>query len=201
MARLPAAQRRTQLVDAAIRVMTREGIAAATTRSISAEADVSPSVFHYCFDSKQHLFSSVIEVINQRTLDDALAAQVSVLDQRESDLHALVSESLLSYWRHVVDHPDQHRLTYEITLFAMQNPDYIPLATLQYTQYSRLIEAVLDRMVEATGAQVLTPVPVLARYLASLIDGLTLNYLVLGDDAQAREVLELAGEHVLRFVR
>ncbi|MFB7756763.1 TetR/AcrR family transcriptional regulator, partial [Streptomyces sp. NPDC056121] len=55
MGRMPSAQRRRQLVEAAIRVMARDGVAKTTTRSVVAEAGVSLSVFHYCFDSKQEL--------------------------------------------------------------------------------------------------------------------------------------------------
>ena len=43
--------------------MTRDGVARATTRSIAADADVSLSVFHYCFTSKQELLEAVIETI------------------------------------------------------------------------------------------------------------------------------------------
>ncbi|MFF9803244.1 TetR/AcrR family transcriptional regulator, partial [Streptomyces rochei] len=63
MARMPLVERRRQLTEAAIRAMARDGVAKTTTRSIAAEADVSLSVFHYCFDSKQALIESVITTI------------------------------------------------------------------------------------------------------------------------------------------
>ena len=74
MARMPLAQRRQQLVDAAIAVLTREGVPKATTRAIVAEADTSLSVFHYCFDSKQELLDAVIKTLVGTDVDLAEAS-------------------------------------------------------------------------------------------------------------------------------
>ena len=46
MARMSAADRRDKLVDAAIAVMSREGVANTTTRAIVAEAGMQIGVFH-----------------------------------------------------------------------------------------------------------------------------------------------------------
>ena len=49
VARIPADERRQQLVEAAIRVMARDSVAQATTRAIVGEAGMPLGVFHYCF--------------------------------------------------------------------------------------------------------------------------------------------------------
>lgn len=49
-----------------------------------------------------------------------------------------------------------------------------------------------------TGLRV--PVPVLARYLAAMTDGLTLNFLVLGDAAAAAAILDMVSDHVAGLV-
>ena len=41
MTRIPASERRTALIEAALRVVSRNGITQATTRAIVAEADMS----------------------------------------------------------------------------------------------------------------------------------------------------------------
>ena len=74
MARMPVEERRQQLVDAAIRVMTRDGVTSATTRAISSEAGLSLSVFHYCFASKQDLLDAVIRQLVETTVDHAEAS-------------------------------------------------------------------------------------------------------------------------------
>jgi hypothetical protein len=44
------------------------------------------------------------------------------------------------------------------------------------------------------------PVPVLARYLAAMTDGLTLNFLVLGDDSAWADILDTITDHVAGLV-
>ena len=55
MPRLAVAERRAALVEAALRVMVRGGLAAGTTRAIVAEAGMSLASFHYAFSSRDEL--------------------------------------------------------------------------------------------------------------------------------------------------
>src|SRR3954452_6849750 len=52
MPRLPAEARRAALVEAALQVMSRGGLAAGTTRAIVAEAGMSLASFHYAVASR-----------------------------------------------------------------------------------------------------------------------------------------------------
>ena len=110
MTRMPSAQRREQLTEAAIRAMARYGVAKTTTRSIAAEAGVSLSVFHYCFDSKQALVESVIT-----TLTDTSVGVVKEALRPRATLEETVRAGFQAYWDHVRAHPDAHMLTYELT--------------------------------------------------------------------------------------
>ena len=67
MARMSAGDRRELLVAAAIRVMTRDGVAKATTRAIASEAEMPLGVFHYAFRSKQELMTMVTETIARQS--------------------------------------------------------------------------------------------------------------------------------------
>ena len=49
--------------------------------------------------------------------------------------------------------------------------------------------------------QLRVPVSVLARYLAAMTDGLTLNYLVLGDAAAWADILDTVTAHIAGLVR
>ena len=51
------------------------------------------------------------------------------------------------------------------------------------------------------GLRLRVPVPDLARYLAAMTDGLTLNYLVLGDDTAWTGLLDMVTAHVAGLVR
>ena len=110
MPRMPLPQRRQQLVDAAIAVLTREGVSGATTRAIVAEAGTSLSVFHYCFDSKQELLDAVIKSLVGTNVGLAEATFEAGATRRQ-----LIRSGLDAYWSHVTANPDTHLLTYELT--------------------------------------------------------------------------------------
>ncbi|MFB7053171.1 TetR/AcrR family transcriptional regulator [Streptomyces vinaceus] len=195
MARMPLAQRRRQLTEAAIRAMARDGVPRTTTRSIAAEAGVSLSVFHYCFDSKQALLESVIETITEHYLTVVKAAILPRTTLRET-----VRAGFQAYWDHVRNHPAEHMLTYELTQYALREPGFEHLARRQHELYCATYAELIEQVCLGMGTGLRVPVPVLARYLAAMTDGLTLNFLVLGDAAAAAAILDMVSDHVAGLV-
>ncbi|MDW8808154.1 MULTISPECIES: TetR family transcriptional regulator C-terminal domain-containing protein [Streptomyces] len=196
MARLPSAERRRQLTEAAIRAMTRDGVPRTTTRSIAAEAGVSLSVFHYCFESKQELIESVITTITGHYVSLVREA----IRPRET-LRETVRAGFQAYWDHVSAHPGEHMLTYELTQYALREPGFEHLARRQYEMYRVTYADLIEQLRRTMGFELTVPVPVLARYLAAMTDGLTLNFLVLGDDAAWADILDTITDHVAGLVR
>lgn len=196
MARLPSAERRRQLTEAAIRAMTRDGVPRTTTRSIAAEAGVSLSVFHYCFESKQELIESVITTITGHYVTLVREA----LRPRET-LRETVRAGFQAYWDHVSAHPGEHMLTYELTQYALREPGFEHLARRQYDMYQETYAELIEQLRTTTRFELTVPVPVLARYLAAMTDGLTLNFLVLGDDTTWTNILDTITDHVAGLVR
>jgi AcrR family transcriptional regulator len=195
MARLPSAERRRQLTEAAIRAMARDGVPRTTTRSIAAEAGVSLSVFHYCFDSKQQLIESVIT-----TITGHYVTVVKEAIRPRATLEETVRAGFQAYWDHVRAHPDEHMLTYELTQYALRQPGFEHLARRQYELYAEAYTELIDQVRKSMGLRLRVPVPVLARYLAAMTDGLTLNYLVLGDDSAWTGILDTVTAHVAGLV-
>ena len=196
MARMPSAERRRQLTEAAIRAMARDGVARTTTRSIAAEAGVSLIVFHYCFDSKEALVESVIT-----TLTDHSVSVVKEAIRPRATLEETVRAGFQAYWDHVRAHPDEHMLTYELTQYALRQPGFEHLARRQYELYEEAYARLIDDLCQGMDLRLAVPVPVLARYLAALTDGLTLNYLVLGDTAAWTAILDTVTAHIAGLVR
>ncbi|MFC8141834.1 TetR/AcrR family transcriptional regulator [Streptomyces paradoxus] len=196
MARLPSAERRRQLTEAAIRAMARDGVPRTTTRSIAAEAGVSLSVFHYCFDSKQQLVESVIT-----TITGHYVTVVKEAIRPRTTLEETVRAGFQAYWDHVRTHPDEHMLTYELTQYALRRPGFEHLARRQYELYAETYTELIDQLRQSMGLRLRVPVPVLARYLAAMTDGLTLNYLVLGDDEAWTGILDTVTAHVAGLVQ
>lgn len=195
MARLPSVERRRQLTEAAIRAMSRDGVPRTTTRSIAAEAGVSLSVFHYCFDSKQELVESVITMLTEHSVTlvkDAIRPRAT--------LEETVRAGFRAYWDHVRAHPDEHMLTYELTQYALRQPGFEHLARRQYELYADTYAELIDHLRQTMGLRLRVPAPVLARYLAAMTDGLTLHYLVLGDDAAWTAILDTVTAHIAGLV-
>ncbi|MFJ6080036.1 TetR/AcrR family transcriptional regulator [Streptomyces sp. NPDC092369] len=196
MARMPSAERRGQLTAAAIRAMARDGVAKTTTRSIAAEAGVSLSVFHYCFDSKQALVESVITTLT----DDSVRVVKQALSPRAT-LVETVRAGFQAYWDHVRAHPDAHMLTYELTQYALREPGFEHLARRQYELYGAAYAELIDQLRGEMDLRLAVPVSVLARYLAAMTDGLTLNYLVLGDESAWADILDTVTAHIAGLVQ
>ncbi|MFF0750843.1 TetR/AcrR family transcriptional regulator [Streptomyces sp. NPDC004267] len=195
MARMPSAERRRQLVAAAVRVMARDGVGRATTRAICAEAGVSLSVFHYCFDSKQALLEAAIESITGSYVTRVMSAV-----EPKGTLRETVRTALGSYWEHVTAHPAEHMLTYELTQYALREAGFEHLARAQYTQYVASATTLVEQVCAARGVVAKVPVEVMARLLAAVIDGLTLQYLVLGDERAAEALLDATADHLVTLI-
>ena len=198
MTRMSAADRREQLVMAAIRVMTRDGVVRATTRAIAAEAGMPLGVFHYAFRSKAELMAVVTETIAQQSKAEIDAATMS---GSTDDPYELVVGGLCAYFDHVVGHPHEHLVTYELTTTALRDSELEEVAKRQYDYYLEENEKLLLAVAELMGFEFTEPVPVVNRYVTSVMDGLALNWLARGDEEEARAVVELVARTLVTMVR
>jgi AcrR family transcriptional regulator len=195
---MSAEDRRDQLVAAAIRVMTREGVVKATTRAIAAEAGMPLGVFHYAFRSKAELMAVVTRTIAQQSKTEIDAVTLS---GGTDDLYNLVLGGLTAYFDHVVSNPDEHLVTYELTTTALRDDDLEDVAKQQYDYYLEENEKLLHAVGDLLGMEFTEPLPVVSRYVFSVMDGLALNWLARGDEEEARRVVELTARTVMTMVR
>ena len=194
MTRIPASERRTALIEAALRVVSRNGITQATTRAIVAEADMSLASFHYAFDSRDELIDELITTVvareQQAVIPDLVAGQ-SLLELLES--------GLLGYFEHLKADPEHEQAMLELTQYALRSPERHPLALAQYARYAELAERSLELAAEHAGVEWNRPVAEVARVLVAFTDGLTFTWLVDRDDAAARAVAHAAADALSRM--
>ena len=195
---MSAADRREGLVEAAIRVMTRDGVVRATTRAIASEAGMPLGVFHYAFRSKAELMAVVTETIAKQSKAEIDAVTLS---GEMNDPFELVLGGLCAYFEHVVGHPDEHLVTYELTTTALRDPELQEVAKRQYDYYLDENEKLLSAVAELMGFEFTEPIPVVSRYVFSIMDGLALNWLARGNEEEARKVIELTARTILGLVR
>lgn len=187
MAHVPAQERRNALIAAALRVVARDGIAGATTRAIVAEADMPLASFHYVFESHDELMTELI----RRAVDEEYRAIAPLLSSAHADasLGDLVREGLVRYLESVKAEPERERGMLELTQYALRDERTRHLARLQYERYTDLVTMALQAAAGRTGRRWLVPVVEVARMVVALADGITVSWLVRGDD---REALALA---------
>jgi AcrR family transcriptional regulator len=194
MPRVPADVRRTELVQAAIQVATREGLAATTTRRIAQELGISVGVVHYCFRSKEELLHEVIRVIADAQVQAARAAIIP-----GADLPSSVRNAFVGFWKLVEETPEAQLLTYELTSWALRNADTEPLAREQRESQLAGIEQILAEISAACGVSWSVPPGRLARMTLAITDGVTLGWLVDRDTDAAVQVLETFVDHLLQL--
>ncbi|WP_432945390.1 TetR/AcrR family transcriptional regulator [Kribbella sp. CA-253562] len=192
MPRVPADVRRTELVQAAIQVATREGLAATTTRRIAQELGISVGVVHYCFRSKEELLHEVIRVIADAQVEAARTAIVP-----GADLAASVRNAFVGFWKLVEETPEAQLLTYELTSWALRNADTEPLAREQRERQLAGIEQILGEISTACGVSWSVPTHQLARMTLAITDGVTLGWLVDRDTDAAVVALRTFADQLL----
>jgi len=193
VARMSAAERRALLVQAAITVMSRDGVAHTTTRAIVAQADMQIGVFHYCFRSKEELVLEVMRTISTR----AFEAVGEVLTQT-TDPGELIDRCISVYWAHIEQDPYEHMLTYELTQYAMRQPGQQGAATAQYEYYISSMGAFLTAASEVGSFSWSTPIDVLARFVLANVEGVTFQWLVNRDTEMAHRMLAMLAAHLRR---
>ncbi|MDR5698839.1 TetR/AcrR family transcriptional regulator [Agromyces aerolatus] len=189
--RIPAPERRTALIEAALRVVAREGIVRATTRTIVAEAGMSLASFHYAFESRDELIDELIRTVVARE-------QLAVVPELEPGigLRELLENGLARYLDHLRADPEYEQAMLELTHYALRSPDRRELATRQYARYTELATETLALAAAHTGAAWRIPIEHVARMLVAYTDGLTLSWLVDRDDAAARRLAASAARAI-----
>jgi AcrR family transcriptional regulator len=196
MARVPATERRKQLVQAAFRVIAKEGFGAVTTRRVCAEAGASLAAFHYCFTSKQELLAELTEQ-TVAALVEAQAGRVHIRDGVQGSLRATLRE----YWATVEAEPDREPVLMALTQHALNEPTLEGVAQKQYAAYHRTARTTLETIADACGVEWSVPVEQLARMIVVVTDGVTLAWLVDRDGAAARTALDAFSDQLATYAR
>jgi AcrR family transcriptional regulator len=184
MAHVSAAERRPQLIKAAIDLMTREGVTAGSTRAIAAELGVAQATVHYTFGTKEDLYRAVMEQVT-----DNLVAQV----ERAAPTDASFEESIITlaeaFWRTVIEQPEAHQLLTELSMLALRTPHLKEALHSHYTQVLAVTAKLISEAAERTGHQLAQPAETIARFFLAGFDGLTMQHLSLPDEEAERVCL------------
>ncbi len=175
-------ERRTEIIEAAIRVLSRDGITETTTRKIA---------LRYYFGSKDDLLFAVLQEMMSRTREIVQAGTPI-----GCGLHEAISESLKTYWAYVEASPELEVMQYELTLYALRHSNSAWLAQQQYDGYATVVTTMLQDGFEAVGKTCAIPLAELARFIIGGLDGLLLQFISDRDTNRARRHLD----HLIKAV-
>ncbi|MHA6693111.1 TetR/AcrR family transcriptional regulator [Homoserinimonas sp. A520] len=187
MARVSSADRRAALVQAALRVIDRDGVHAASTRAIVAEAGMPLASFHYAFRSRDELIREVVASV----VEGEKAAAVDSLEPG-ADLGTTVRAGLQAYFDLVVARPAHEQAMFELFHYSLRTDDLADLPRAQYASYHATVREVLEVGAQLTGMRWAIPVDDVARLVVVFTDGVTLAWLADRDADAASRTLDLA---------
>ena len=177
--------RRAGIIAATVRVLARNGIGETTTRKIAAEAEVNQATLRYYFGSKDELLFAVLQEM-MKTTSEVVQRGLAI----GGEPGEILAESIRAFWSHVEEAPDLQIMQYELTLYALRNPQSAWLARQQYNGYSVLVETLLRQHFGADAAPDALSFADLARFIVAGLDGLILQFISNRDTARARHDLE-----------
>lgn len=184
MAHVSAAERRPQLIKAAIDLMTREGVAAGSTRAIAAELGVAQATVHYTFGTKEDLYRAVMEQVTRGLI--AQVGQAAPADASFEETVVTLSEAL---WRTVLEQPEAHQLLTELSMLALRTPYLKEALHSHYSEVLAVTAKLISDAAERTGHQLAQPAETIARLFLAGFDGLTMQHLSLPDEEAERACL------------
>ncbi|MGX1563222.1 TetR/AcrR family transcriptional regulator [Streptomyces sp. NPDC055506] len=177
MAHVSAAERRPQLIKAAIDLMSREGVAAGSTRAIAAELGVAQATVHYTFGTKEDLYRAVMEQLTQDLVTQV--EQAAPTDASFEDTIVTLTEAL---WRTVVEQPASYQLLTELSMFALRTPHLQEALHGHYSGVLAVTTKLIGEAAERAGHQLAQPAETIARFFLAGFDGLTMQRLSLPDE-------------------
>ncbi|WP_416985992.1 TetR/AcrR family transcriptional regulator [Streptomyces sp. T028] len=185
MTRLSVAERRNLLLDAASRVIARDGLAEASTRAITDEAGMPRGMFHYCFTSKDELLEQLI----RHHVTDMVEAACATWDGTR-DLTDNLRAGLRAVLGIGMADTDVQLLSYELLVHALRGTETASIASHEYADYARQASEYLQFVADKAGVRWTVSQPALARLFSVVIDGSMLNWLADRDSETATASLD-----------
>ncbi len=203
--RLSVEERRAHLIEAAIGLAEKKGVAGVTTRDVAQAAGVSLGVVHYCFENKDALMTELVKALSMELRDSVDANETVWQDvgSGKEALQKLIRAGLELMWLNIEATPERQLLTYETTTYALregeQTPAKLAIAREQYNFNDSTVADILEHARDATGTNWSVPVQTLSRFTLNVIDGVVLRWLVDNDSESVRGQLDLLSEMVTGY--
>ncbi|MEW6554139.1 MAG: TetR/AcrR family transcriptional regulator [Actinomycetota bacterium] len=136
--RMSGAERKQQIIQAAITIMAEHGLPGTTTRRIAEEVGVSePALYKYFPGKKELLLEALAEVGNR--FFSTLATAASVGDTVPERIYNMSA----SFYEFVMDHPDESMLLFE-TVTGARDPEIRAALSDKMLQYTNALAGMFE---------------------------------------------------------
>jgi AcrR family transcriptional regulator len=169
--RIPAEQRREQLIAATVELMRREGVQAVTVRAIAKEAHAPLATAHYCFNSKDEIMEAAAEAWLKNLSRFSNDAPIDL------GLRKAVEQVAEGYWRALEEEPASILAEIEMILWATRNAPSSPLAAKIYPAYVTELGNIFSSAANNSSEECLIGFPMLVRSFLMIYDGAAIQYL------------------------
>lgn len=163
------AAKRKAILDAAMAVFARRGMARTTISDIAREAGIGKGTVYEYFTSKEQVFGEAF-LHFQHLVDGEIARRTAFLDDPREKLRQMVAASVAV----TVEHADFVEITFDAWAESIRRRDHFPHLETMYRTYRRYLAAILD---DGIRRGVFRPVDtaMLASAILAALDGLLLQ--------------------------
>ncbi|MBT4521630.1 MAG: TetR/AcrR family transcriptional regulator [Halieaceae bacterium] len=185
--RLPAEQRRQQILKCATRIFAQSNFKAATSKQIAAEVGISEAaVFNY-FATKKDIFLAIIDHVNARILA-GWEQQIA----EGGTVSSILRDMGVSYLSAITEHPDELKVQFQ-AVSEIDDPAIAERLRQHHQSYVDMVQELVTRGVAAGEFPPQTPTRAIAYMFDSL--GVFANLMnLLGDKhfdlVQANKILD-----------
>jgi AcrR family transcriptional regulator len=137
--RLPAEQRRRQILKSAISAFARSNYRAAKVADIAAEAGISEALLYKFFDSKQAIFLEILQHMSERVV----ASWQEEVEREEDALLALRNMGV-TYFERMKKHPEELRVQFQ-AISEIADQEIAERLRRDHQNYMRFIKKVIRK--------------------------------------------------------
>ena len=163
--RIPAEDRKEQLISATVELMRREGVQSVTIRARAKEADAPLAAAYYCFGNNCGLMYAAAEAWFQHMSRFSRDIPVHL------GLRKAVEQVAEGYWRSLEEEPASMLAQMELILWATRNAADSQLATRIYPAYEVELGKIFASAALNGGEQCLLEFPLLVRSFLLIFEG------------------------------
>ena len=173
-----------QIVQAAIRVLARQGYANSSLMDIAREAGMSKGAVHYHFPTKEALLHVVLETacdaVQQRTIDAWTSGDNPFVSLRKS---------LETLWEVRAARSDEALVVADLLALSLQDERLRPQLAEFYRLAAEQVREYLEANLLSLGIQPKISMEILPRLLIGLLDGLVMQTFVEPEALQPEDVV------------